>query len=85
VRTAALTFRLTASARVAVTLERRRCAGDRCRWRSTGERARTARAGLTTWRVGARLLGMPLRPGRWRVGVDAPAGGLRRVFRVTGR
>jgi hypothetical protein len=40
---------------------------------------------LTTWPIGPRLLGMRLRPGRWRVAVGTPAGTLRSVFRVAGR
>ena len=63
-----LSFRLAAPATVR-QLERRGRRG----WRRTGRRWRGAGAGVTRWTVGARLLGMPLRPGRWRVSIAAPA------------
>jgi len=84
-RTAALSFRLSAAARVAVALERRRCGAERCRRHRVGTRTRAAAAGRTTWTVGRRLLGMRLRPGRWHVAVGTAAGVARRTFRVGGR
>jgi subtilisin family serine protease len=84
-RAAKLSFALTAATRLTVRLNRRRCAGGHCRWRRVGIRRRAGRAGRQTYRVGARLLGMRLAPGAWRVSVNTPANGARRTFRVRAR
>jgi len=77
-RTATLQFSLTGAATVTAQLERRRPG----RWVRAGRRTRAAQAGITRWIVGPRLLGMRLRPGRWRVAVTAPGGTARRAFHV---
>jgi hypothetical protein len=84
-RTATLSFSLDDSATVTTRLERRRCRRPACAWVRTGRRTRRAAAGTTRWTVGARLLGMRLRPARWRVAVTAPGGTARRAFTVGGR
>jgi hypothetical protein len=45
-------------------------------------RTRRAPAGRTHWVVGQSLLGMALRPGRWRVTLATSAGHAQRTFRV---
>ena len=81
-RTATLTFRLAAAADVDVRMERRACARTTCRWRRTGARTRRAAAGRTRWLMTRSLLGMTLRPGRWRVTLATSAGRADRTFRV---
>jgi hypothetical protein len=81
-RTATLSFVLSAPAVVRVRLQRRHCVRTTCRWGASRERTRREPAGRTRWVVGATLLGMRLRPGRWRVTLMTPAGRARRVFRV---
>ncbi|MET0685586.1 MAG: S8 family serine peptidase [Solirubrobacteraceae bacterium] len=77
-RTATLQFSLTGAATVTAKLAHRRHG----RWVRAGRRTRAAQAGITHWIVGPRLLGMRLRPGRWRVAVTAPGGTARRAFHV---
>jgi hypothetical protein len=84
-RTATLSFSLDVSATVTTRLERRRCGRPACAWVRAGRRTRRAAAGRTRWTVGARLLGMRLRPARWRVAVSAPGASARRAFTVGGR
>ena len=43
--------------------------GGSCRWRRTGTRRRAVRPGTQAYTVGAKLLGMRLAPGTWRVRV----------------
>jgi hypothetical protein len=81
-RTATLSFVLAAEADVTVRLQRRRCVRTRCRWRGAQARTRHVRAGRAHWTVGRRLLGMALRPGRWRVTLVTSESRARRVFRV---
>jgi thermitase len=81
-RTATLSFRLGAGADVTVRLRRQRCVRTRCRWRPARTRTRRTPVGRTRWVVGESLLGMPLRPGRWRVTLATSAGRAHRDFRV---
>jgi subtilisin family serine protease len=81
-RTATLTFALGAPADVRVRLGRRACVRTGCRWGPSRERTRREPAGRTRWSVGAKLLGMRLSPGRWRVTLVTSAGRARRAFRV---
>jgi thermitase len=81
-RTATLSFLLAAQADVTVRLQRRRCVRTRCRWRPPQLRTRHEPAGATRWVIGRRLVGMALRPGRWRVTLVTSAGRAARVFRV---
>jgi thermitase len=81
-RTARLTFKLSAAAGVSVRLQRERCVRTTCRWRATRHRTRRETAGRVRWTVGSSLLGMPLRPGRWRVTLATSAGRAAREFRV---
>jgi hypothetical protein len=81
-RTATLSFALAAEADVTVRLQRRHCVRTRCRWRPARTRTRRSSAGRTRWVVGQNLLGMSLRPGRWRVTLVTSAGSAQRTFRV---
>jgi thermitase len=81
-RTATLSFLLAADAHVTVRLQRRTCVRTTCRWRPTDRRTRRETAGRTRWTVGPGLLGMRLRPGRWRVTLATSAGRAAREFRV---
>jgi thermitase len=81
-RAATLSFVLTAAADVTAQLERRRCGRTRCRWPASGSRMRRASAGRTRWTIGARLLGMPLARGRWRVTLATPGGRAALEFKV---
>jgi thermitase len=81
-RSATLSFVLAADADVSVRLQRERCVRRRCRWRAAQMRMRRAPAGPTHWAIGRTLLGMNLRPGRWRVTLVTSGGRAERVFRV---
>jgi thermitase len=81
-RTATLSFALAAEDDVTVRLQRRHCVRTRCRWRPARTRTRRSSAGRTRWVVGQSLLGMSLRPGRWRVTLVTSAGSAQRTFRV---
>jgi thermitase len=81
-RTATLSFLLAAEADVTARLQRRRCVRTRCRWLPAQMRTRREPAGRTHWVIGRRLLGMALRPGRWRVTLVTSADRAERVFRV---
>jgi subtilisin family serine protease len=81
-RTATLSFVLGADADIKVRLQRRTCVRTTCRWRPTERRTRREPAGRTRWTVGPSLLGMRLRPGRWRVTLATSAGSAAREFRV---
>jgi hypothetical protein len=54
----------------------------RCRWRPAQVRTRREAAGRTRWVMGRTLLGMRLRPGRWRVTLVTSAGRAEREFRM---
>jgi subtilisin family serine protease len=81
-RPARLRFRLAAPAAVTAVVERRRCAGGRCRWRRAGARTADLAAGEHVWRIGARVAGVRLAPGRWRLTLRTAAGTARVAFRV---
>jgi thermitase len=81
-RTATISFVLSAEADITARLQRRRCVRTRCRWLPGRERTRHARAGATRWTLGQQLLGMSLRPGRWRLTLVTAGGSARRAFRV---
>ena len=82
-RSATLSFVLAADADVTVRLQRRHCVRSRCRWRPTQQRTRREPAGARRWVVGRSLLGMRLRPGRWRVTLATTAARIGREFRVS--
>jgi subtilisin family serine protease len=82
VRTATLSFLLGADADVTVRLQPRHCVRTRCRWRPAQVRTRREAAGRTRWVMGRTLLGMRLRPGRWRVTLVTSAGRAEREFRM---
>jgi subtilase family protein len=77
-RSATLSFKASAAARLAVRL-RRHVAG---RWRSAGSTTASVAAGASRWRVGRTLVGLRLRPGRYELTLTAPAGPLAVTFRV---
>jgi thermitase len=77
-RSATLSFRASAAARLSVRL-RRRVGG---RWRRAGSATASVPAGTSRWRVGRTLAGLRLRPGRYRLTLTAPAGPLAVAFRV---
>jgi thermitase len=77
-RSATLSFRASAAARLFVGL-RRRVGG---RWRGAGSATASVPAGTSRWRVGRTLAGLRLRPGRYRLTLTAPAGPLAVAFRV---
>ena len=84
-RPAILRFDLAAAGTVSATLDRRRCAGGRCRYRRAGRARLALGAGRHVLRVGPRFAGVRLRRGRWRVTLRTSAGTAVVVFRVTGR
>jgi hypothetical protein len=77
-RSATLSFRASAAARLSVRL-RRRVGG---RWRRAGSTSASVTAGASRWRVGRTLAGLRLRPGRYRLTLTAPAGPVAVAFRV---
>jgi len=81
-RTATLAFTIAAEADVEVRLQRPHCVRTRCRWLAPRTRTRHVRAGRTRWVLGRSLLGMALRPGRWRVTLVTSVSRAERVFRV---
>ena len=78
---AELSFSLAAKAAVALQVERRRCAGERCRWQLAGSRVRQLPAGRLHWLVGPRQR-IPLARGTWRVKLTTAAGTAQRRFRM---
>jgi thermitase len=81
-RPAVLRFDLTVAGTVTTTLERRRCRRGRCRFRRVGSTTRTLAAGRHTLRVGPRVAGVRLVPGRWRIALRTSASTAVVAFRV---
>ena len=70
VRRARLVFTLSAATRVRLTLARRTCRLSRCTYAAVAARTISQPGGRRSLSVGAKLAGMTLRPGVWRVTLE---------------
>ncbi|HEX2102731.1 MAG TPA: S8 family serine peptidase [Solirubrobacteraceae bacterium] len=84
-RSATLRFTLGAPASVGVVVARRACANGRCRYRTAGTRTLRLAGGRQRLTIGAKLAGVKLRAGSWRVTLTTPAARTTARFSVRAR